>query len=92
MKLYPSNIQNNIESLVDCLKYICRTRKEDINDYDNLVNVFMSGRKVGKIPTSSADVISTDKIGDFSYSTTYLYICVDNAGSAVWRRISLGSW
>lgn len=70
---------------------ITRIREQDVNDFTNLSNVFMSGRKVGKIPTSSTDIIITDRIGDFNYDADYLYICVEDSGAA-WRRITLGSW
>jgi hypothetical protein len=68
-----------------------RLREQDIADFSNLSNVFMKGRKVGKIPTGSSDVSAGDRIGDFNYDASYLYICVDNSGAA-WRRITLGSW
>lgn len=70
---------------------IARIRNEDITDFNNLQNIFMRGRKVGKIPTGSSDIASTDRVGDFNYDASYLYLCVDNSG-ATWRRIALGSW
>lgn len=73
------------------LKFIQRARLADIADRNNLPNIFMSGRKVGKIPTGSADVAITDRLGDFNYDASYFYILVNNSG-AVWRRASLGSW
>lgn len=68
-----------------------RLREQDVEQFSNLSNVFMSGRKVGKIPTGSSDVAATDRIGDFNYDANYLYLCVDNSG-ATWRRVTLGSW
>jgi hypothetical protein len=50
------------------------------------------GRKVGRVPSSSADVITGDKVGDFNYDISYIYVLVDNAGTGTWRRATLGSW
>jgi hypothetical protein len=80
------------EELVDFAKDVARKRLEDIANFNNLPNLFMAGRKVGKVPTGSADVTPSDRIGDFNYTTSYLYICVDNSGTAAWRRVALGSW
>ena len=80
-----------IEDLMRFAKYIQRLRDQDISDFNNLSAVFMSGRKVGKIPSSSADIAATDKLGDFNYDDSYMYLVVDNTG-AEWRRITLGSW
>jgi hypothetical protein len=79
------------DTLLRFCQDIARTREEDIEDFNNLTNTFMRGRKVGKIPTGSSDVASADRIGDFNYDADYLYICVDDSGAA-WRRITLGSW
>lgn len=74
------------------LRDICRQRKTDVSDFNNLKNIFMSGRKVAKIPSGAADISSADRVGDFNYTTGYLYICVDNSGTAEWRRVALSSW
>ena len=67
-------------------------RKDDISTIGNLINTFVEGRKVGRVPSSSADVITGDRIGDMNYDASYFYILIDNAGTPAWRRISLGSW
>lgn len=74
------------------LRYLSRTRNADISEFKNLNNRFIMGRKVGKIPSASADVVSTDALGDFNYDASYLYILIDNSGTPAWRRASLGSW
>lgn len=81
----------NPTHIADFCREVARLREEDIEDFNNLSNIFMRGRKVGKIPTGSTDVAATDRLGDFNYDANYLYLCVDNSG-AVWRRITLGSW
>lgn len=80
--------------VVDTLNAVLATRERDIQDYFDQPNQFILGRKVSKIPTSSADyVASTDLVGDINYDTNYLYILVSNGlGSAVWRRVALASW
>lgn len=79
------------EDLAAFCREAARLREQDVEQFNNLSNVFMSGRKVGKIPTGSSDVAATDRVGDFNYDVNYLYLCVDNSG-ATWRRITLGSW
>lgn len=84
-------VSKTLEGLFDFIDEITRLRDDDLSDFDNLKNVFISGRKVGKVPSSSSD-ITGDRVGDFNYDASYIYICVDNAGTAAWRRASLGSF
>lgn len=91
MKPYPTLIPKTLEDVISVLIYIVKERRYDVLDFNNLQNVFMSGRKVGKIPASSADIDDTDRVGDFNYDPDYLYIVVDDSGAA-WRRIALSSW
>lgn len=90
-RLYEFISTTNNEELAKFCRDVARIREEDVEDFSNLTNVFMRGRKVGKIPSSSADTTG-DRVGDFNYDTSYLYICVDNSGTATWRRATLGSW
>ncbi len=76
----------------DQLQQITHIRKDDITFINNLTSIFVGGRKVGKIPSASNDVASTDRIGDQNYDENYLYILINNSGAAEWRRASLGSW
>ena len=43
MKPYPSNITDDVASVADAVRFICRTRLEDITDFNNLDNRFVSG-------------------------------------------------
>ena len=63
-------------------------REEDITEFTNLDQKFILGRKVERFPTSSADVIPTDNIGDFNYDDQYMYLLVD-FGGPTWRRAAL---
>ncbi len=95
MQQYPVvPLDAEASKLAEILAYIQRLRDEDITDSTNLVNRFMLGRKVGKIPASSADVAATDRIGDFNFAldATYMYFFVDNAGTPEWRRVTMGTF
>lgn len=78
-----------LEEIAEFCRDAARIREEDINDFDNLVNIFMSGRKVSKIPSSKLDTSDGDREGDFNYDTTYFYICVNNAGTLNWKTAPL---
>lgn len=92
MRDYPKFREGVQSSIDDFLLSVRKERKTDILEFANLKNIFISGRKVGKIPTGASDISATDRVGDFNYDASYLYICVNNAGSAVWRRAALSSW
>lgn len=92
MKQFPNMVVRTEADLYTLARYILKERENDINDFNNLQNIFMAGRKVGKIPTGSADIAPTDRIGDFNFSDTYLYLVVESGGNAVWRRSALSAW
>ena len=92
LKDYPYWNAETLEEMQDVVRQITNTRKDDIAIISQIISSFISGRKVGKIPTSSADTTPTDKVGDVNYDANYLYILIDNAGTPVWRRAALSSW
>lgn len=92
MKTYPKFTEKNSKDIIEILEFIIKERKNDVNDFTNLKNVFISGRKVAKIPTGSLDVTDTDRVGDFNYDLSSLYILVDNGGSAEWRQAMLSAF
>lgn len=93
MKNYPSFNLDRPQDVNSLLHFVVKERRNDVLDWINLPQQYLSGRKVNKIPASSADVDpATDRVGDMNYTTTYLYILVDNSGVAVWRRVALGAW
>jgi hypothetical protein len=92
MKNFPNMVLRSVDDLYVLARYILKERNNDVNDFNNLKNIFMSGRKVGRIPTDSLDVLSSDRIGDMNYDDAYIYILIDNAGTPEWRRAGLGSW
>lgn len=93
MKKFPAIIDNKPDTLKQTLEFISRERNAtDVPAWNNLSNVFMRGRKVGKTPASSTDTAATDQYGDFNYDASYLYLAVNNSGSLAWRRIALATW
>lgn len=89
MKIWPTIASR--DELLEFCKDITRLRRQDVAEFNNLPNVFIEGRKVGKIPTGSSDTTG-DRVGDFNYDASYIYICVNNGGTAAWRRVAIGSW
>ncbi len=94
MRTYPTlSAKDDVSEVAEVLRQICRFRNsEDINDFHNLNKIFILGRQTARQPSSSADVVTGDIVGDFYPTATYLYILISNSGSPVWRRISMGSW
>ncbi len=89
---YPYYPVENEQDVKDQIREICNVRKDDIAQISNLVNTFVAGRKVGKIPSASSDVAATDRLGDVNYDQDYLYILIDDSGTAAWRRVLLEAW
>ncbi len=91
-KDYPYWNATNLTDIIEQLRQITSIRKSDITTISQITASFISGRKIGRVPSSSADVLATDKVGDINYTASFLYILVDNAGTPVWRRTALSSW
>ena len=90
MNDYPQITPETIEDIKQLLRIITRERTLDVADFSNLKNVFMSGRKVGKVPTGASDVDPTDKVCDMNYDDAYFYVLtLDGLGAAVWGRMPL---
>lgn len=89
---YPYWPAKTLDDVKNQLLQITTLRKSDISTISQISSSFVSGRKVGKIPTSSTDVQTSDKVGDVSYNADYFYILVSNNGTPAWRRIALSTW
>lgn len=76
------------------LQKISQLRKqEDLPDYENQPQIFVSGRTTTRIPSAATDVITGDRIGDTTNDDTYLYLLVNTTGGPLWNRIALDiSW
>ncbi len=94
MKLYPDvSINATLQSVVMALKTIIQYRNnEDVAAFNNLNKILIGGRLTSRTPSSDADVLATDFVGDFCPTATYLYILVSNGGSPQWRRITMGTF
>lgn len=94
---YPAiNAMPTISQVGKFLQYIQRARQvEDLPDWDNLNQVFVSGRSSRRVPSSATDVVAGDKLGDIVYATdgTFMYTLVSASGTNVWGRVALTlSW
>jgi hypothetical protein len=90
MNPYPVLTLANEKDILEVLRVILQERRKDVRDFDNLNARFYS--KNPKVPTSSTDISSSDKVGDIGYDNSYIYVCVNNAGTAEWRRAALTTW
>jgi len=91
MNPYPQFVENTLDNHTNVLRNICRERQIDSKDWSNLPNRFLTGRRVAKVPSSSAD-ITDSREGDFNVTATYAYFCVNNGGTLVWRRVAVAAW
>ncbi len=91
-KDYPYWGATNLTDVIEQLRQIASIRKSDITTISQITSSFISGRKVGKVPSSSADVVAADKVGDVNYDASYMYLLIDDSGTPAWRRIILGTW
>ena len=94
MNRYPTPANDDNQSIYNTLLFISRERDKDIIAFNRLPSIYAEGRKVGKIPTTSADVVVADRIGDFNITDSYRYDLVDDgSGGAVWVRTTVdNSW
>lgn len=66
---------------------------EDLPDYTNQKNIYVSGRSTTRVPTGHADVLATDRQGDVVYAVdaSYVYMLVSKSGTLTWGRIAIDS-
>lgn len=93
MKTYPNVTNDTIDTILTVIKKMVQLRNyEDVSDFDNLNQKFILGRKTYRVPSSSSDVLATDREGDFCVTATFLYILFNNSGTLVWRRTAITSF
>ena len=87
---YPIVTEDNI---IDVLREIIRLREsEDISDFSNLTERFVSGRGLftsRAAPSSNSDVLATDNEGDIVNDATREYKLLDISGTLTWDRRTL---
>lgn len=94
--LYP--VTRTIDDVVENLQEIARIREdEDISDFDNLTERFVTGRglfETRTAPSSASDVLATDQEGDIVNDNTYEYKLLNISGTGLrWDRRTLDvSW
>lgn len=83
------NINAQMPEILDWIRDATRNRRFDLDDYnrqDTTLPVIFDA------PSSSSDIIGTEKAGDISADANFLYIVVDNAGTLEWRRVAISSF
>jgi len=78
--------------ITNFLREVTRLRQtEDVPDFTNLNNVFVSGRSTSRIPTAATDVEATDVLRDIVYALdgSYMYVLIDVSGTPTWGRIAI---
>jgi len=93
--LYP--FTDSEEDILDTLKEMARLRdSEDISDFENLPQRFVSGRGLFTTrvaPSSNSDVLAGDTEGDIVNDATFEYKLLDISGTLKWDRRTLDvSW
>lgn len=91
LKSYPNFVETDLDDVADALGKIAQIRGDDQSKWDNLVNQFILGRKVNKVPANSSDLTGSF-VGDFNVTTTFAYFCVNNAGTAQWVRVGVATF
>lgn len=90
--LYPSISRE--EDIIPALQEITRLREtEDISDFDNLPQRFVSGRglfETRAAPSSPSDVLATDELGDIVNDATHEFKLLNISGTGLrWDRRAL---
>lgn len=90
---YPS-ISNGI-TLIGLVQWAIKVtqlrQQEDLPDYTNQKNIYVSGRTVTRVPSSATDIVAGDREGDtvVAVDGSYQYTLVDVSGSLMWARVAL---
>lgn len=87
-KILPPNATP--EEIKDWIREATRERELDLADYNNQVSTNVV--YYDYTPSSSSDLIGTEKAGDIAASTSYLYVVVDNAGTLRWQRVATSTF
>jgi len=88
--ILPNN--STLQEIVEFLQETVRLRQEeDLPDFTNLTQRFVSGRTTARVPSSFSDVLATDNLGDIVTDAPngFEYKLVDDAGTFKWDRRTL---
>lgn len=79
----------NDADIVQWLRNATRQRQFDLDDYQDQVS---NNPYIYPVPSSSSDLVGTEKVGDIAADASYFYVVVDNAGTLAWRRVAISSF
>lgn len=93
--LYPET--RDEQDVVGSLQEMARLRDEDISDFQNLNQQFVSGRglfETRAAPSSPSNVLATDELGDIVNDATHEFKLLNISGTGLrWDRRALDvSW
>lgn len=80
----------DLNEALDWIRQATREREFDLEDYNNQVSTNVTFYNY--TPSSSSDLIGTEKPGDIAVSTSYIYVVVDNAGTLRWQRVATATF
>lgn len=90
MKPFPAFTGN----IAQWAKALCQTHAENVREYDKAQS-FVKGIRIRTdraVPTSSANVVGGDRVGDIVLHESGIYYVADNAGTPEWREIASNSF
>lgn len=91
MRQYPKLVSTDSEQIKAWADNVTRQRISDVDEMNALPNVYIAGRKVAKVPTSSSDITGSFP-GDFNVTVSFAYFCINNAGTVEWVRVAVGTF
>ena len=81
--------QSTLQDVLSWAFNVTRSRLFDLEDYNILKS---TSPAIYSPPASSTDLVGTEKAGDVSADTNYLYVVVDNAGTLQWQRVATSTF
>lgn len=80
----------DLNEVLEWIRQATREREYDLEDYNNQTST--NTTIYNYTPSSSTDLIGTEKAGDISVTTSYIYVVVDNAGTLRWQRVATATF
>lgn len=92
--IYPALIGGGLPEIKQWVLKVTQLRQqEDLPDYVNQKNIYVSGRTTMRVPSSAIDVVNGDRLGDTvtAVDGSYQYTLVSVSGTYKWARVALDS-
>lgn len=80
----------DLNEVLEWIRQATREREYDLEDYNNQTST--NTTIYNYTPASSTDLIGTEKAGDISVTTSYIYVVVNNAGTLRWQRVATATF